>query len=170
MYPLLVLNNNEYQFLKFVNLCCRLLSYDPKKLSPWCTGFMCGFTILHIMLLDVILCHQKNHVCLFLIRICQSCKKKRGVCVPSFLELFPKTNLETLVRMLYFWLAQEQPSRTAEHLGVTRHLVGRVNKDIRSVCSLDLVRRPFYPFGGPNCVCKCDESKFTHKSKVRYSA
>ena len=51
-------------------------------------------------------------------------------------------------------------------LQVTPQLVGRVYKEVRLLCSRDIIETPFYPFGGPNQVCKCDESKFQHKRKV----
>ncbi|KAK3748910.1 hypothetical protein QZH41_012441, partial [Actinostola sp. cb2023] len=92
-------------------------------------------------------------------------KKRRSLRTNSFMEQFPKTVLENLVKIIYFWSVEEQAARTARHLAVTPQLIGRVFKQLRRACSLDLVRRPFYPFGGPNCICKCDESKFNHKSK-----
>lgn len=92
--------------------------------------------------------------------------KKRSLRTNSLFARFPKTALSTLVQMIYFWSVEESAAQTSQHIAVTPQLVGRVFKDLRQVCSLDIVHRPFIPFGGPNAICKCDESKFNHKSKV----
>ncbi|KXJ16816.1 uncharacterized protein LOC110234935 [Exaiptasia diaphana] len=96
---------------------------------------------------------------------CDRCRKKRSLRTNSFFSQFQKTKLEILVEVLYFWSAEDGVVKTARHLGISKHLVSRVFKALRRICSLDIIRRPFYPFGGPHDICKCDESMFTYKSK-----
>ena len=51
-------------------------------------------------------------------------------------------------------------------VGVTNNTAGNVYKVLRHYCKRDLQDHPIIPFGGNVCVVKCDESQFTHQSKV----
>ena len=51
-------------------------------------------------------------------------------------------------------------------LGVSKNNVGNFYALLRYYCGRDMEQRLVTPFGGPNCVVKCDESHFNHKAKV----
>lgn len=50
-------------------------------------------------------------------------------------------------------------------MNANNNLVCQVFRSLEDVCSTDIARNPFIPFGGRSIV-KCDESKFNHKAKV----
>ena len=50
-------------------------------------------------------------------------------------------------------------------LNASNNLVCQVFQSLEDVCSTEIARNPFIPFGGRSVV-KCDDSKFNHKTKV----
>ena len=79
---------------------------------------------------------------------------------------FPKICLADLLLVIYFWSEDDLQRRTARKLSLNKNLVNKIYRRIEDVCSVDIDRRPFLPFGGPAYITMCDESKFNHKAKV----
>ena len=67
--------------------------------------------------------------------------------------------------MMYFWSMDQGRTVAAQMMSINENLVCKVFRSLEDVCSLDIARNPFIPFGGA-AVVKCDESKFNHKAKV----
>lgn len=67
--------------------------------------------------------------------------------------------------MTYLWSTDISRKQTAHLMSINNNLVCRVFQRLEEVCSTDIARNPFIPFGG-RCLVKCDESKFNHKGKV----
>ncbi|XP_028514200.1 uncharacterized protein LOC114574814 [Exaiptasia diaphana] len=70
-----------------------------------------------------------------------------------------------ILAIIYFWSEDDQQRKTARKLSIPANFVSRVYRKLEDVCSEDIASYPFYPFGGPNIIVHCDESKFSHKSK-----
>ncbi|KAK3736068.1 hypothetical protein QZH41_008643 [Actinostola sp. cb2023] len=96
---------------------------------------------------------------------CRGCSKKRSLRTNSFFAHFPKIKLADAVTMLYFWSEDDGQRKTATKVGISRNLVSKFYWKVGEVCTAYLDRYPVIPFGGPNCVVQCDESKFCHKRK-----
>ncbi|XP_048588467.1 uncharacterized protein LOC5521641 isoform X1 [Nematostella vectensis] len=96
---------------------------------------------------------------------CPRCLIRRSLRTNSFFELFPKTPLSKLVVLIYFWSVEVLQVQASTMLGMTPQMVGKVCRALRLLCSRDVVDRPVYPFGGPNHVCKCDETVISFKRK-----
>ena len=67
--------------------------------------------------------------------------------------------------MIYFWSMDQSRKQTSRMMNANNNLVCQVFRSLEDVCSTDIARNPFIPFGGRSIV-KCDESKFNHKAKV----
>ena len=99
-------------------------------------------------------------------RRCTTCRKRRSLRTNSFFAQYPKTSLGDLVVIMYFWAEEDTQKRTARKMGVNNNLVHKIYNRLDDICSVDIYRRPFIPFGGPTHIINCDESKFNHKAKV----
>ena len=73
--------------------------------------------------------------------------------------------LGELLLMIYFLLMDQSRKQTSRTVNANDNLVCQVFRSLEDVCSTDIARNPFIPFGGRSAV-KCDESKFNHKTKV----
>lgn len=67
--------------------------------------------------------------------------------------------------LIYLWSIDQSRKHAACMTSMNKNLVGRVFCSLEDVCSTDIGRNPFIPFGD-RCLVKCDESKFNHKAKV----
>lgn len=67
---------------------------------------------------------------------------------------------------MYFWAEEDSQKKTARKLALNKNLVNQIYRKLEDICSVDIHRRPFIPFGGPAHIIMCDESKFNHKAKV----
>lgn len=102
----------------------------------------------------------------FSFRRCTTCRKRRSLRTNSFFAEYPKISMGELLLLIYFWSMDVTREKTARMMSINVNLVCRVFRRLEDVCSLDIDRNPFIPFGG-TAVIKCDESKFNHKAKVR---
>ena len=92
--------------------------------------------------------------------------RKGAVCGQIVFCTIPKISMGELLLLTYFWSMDMTREKTARMMSVNVNLVWRVFWRLEDVCSLDIDRNPFIPFGR-TAVVKCDESKFNHKAKVR---
>lgn len=76
-------------------------------------------------------------------------------------------SLSTLILAIFYFTQDDPEQRITRALGINASLVSKIVKRLQDACSLDIMSRPFIPFGGPGTVVKCDESKFNHKAKVK---
>ena len=83
----------------------------------------------------------------------------------SFFAQHAKVALGELLLMIYFWSMDQSRKQTSRMMNANNNLVCQVFRSLEDVCSTDIARNPFIPFGGRSIV-KCDESKFNHKAKV----
>ena len=67
--------------------------------------------------------------------------------------------------MMYFWSMDQSRKQTLCMMNVNNNLVCQVFQSLQDICSADIARNPFIPFGGRSMV-KCNESNFNHKAKV----
>lgn len=74
--------------------------------------------------------------------------------------------IATLLLAIFYFTQDDPQQRIVRALGINASLVSKIVRRLQDVCSVDLLNRPVVPFGGPGCVAKCDESKFTHRAKV----
>jgi len=102
-------------------------------------------------------------------RRCEDCSKKRSLRTNSVFAEFPKVSLCDLIMLMFFWGEDDLQRKTARKMEVNKNLVSRFFRKLEDVCTDDIINYPFTPFGGPNCIVKCDESKFNHKPKVSNS-
>ncbi|XP_068674271.1 uncharacterized protein [Montipora foliosa] len=96
---------------------------------------------------------------------CGGCSKKRSLRTNTFFAEFPKVSLSTLLLAIFYFTQDDPQQRITRALGINASLVSKIVRRLQDVCSLDIMSRPFIPFGGPGTVAKCDESKFNHKAK-----
>ena len=75
--------------------------------------------------------------------------------------------LSTLILAIFYFTQDDPEQRITRALGINASLVSKIVKRLQDACSLDIMSRPFIPFGGPGTVVKCHESKFNHKAKVK---
>lgn len=73
--------------------------------------------------------------------------------------------IATLLLAIFYFTQDDPQQRIVRALGINASLVSKIVRRLQDVCSVDLLNRPVVPFGGPGCVAKCDESKFTHRAK-----
>jgi len=66
--------------------------------------------------------------------------------------------------MIYFLLMDQSRKQTSRTMNANDNLVCQVFRSLEDLCSTDIARNPFIPFGGRSAVM-CDESKFNHKTK-----
>jgi len=119
---------------------------------------------------NTVILHSRNNGVIFsflINRRCSGCKKKRSLRTNSFFEEFPRVPLGTLLFTIHYFVSEDSQRQTARRLSLNPGLVSKIYRRLQDVCSRDLDRGPFIPFGGPGAVVKCDESKFNHKAKVR---
>ena len=92
--------------------------------------------------------------------------KKKSLRTNSFFAEFSKVPIATLLLAIFYFTQDDPQQRIVRALGINASLVSKIVRRLQDVCSVDLLNRPVVPFGGPGCVAKCDESKFTHRAKV----
>ena len=97
--------------------------------------------------------------------MCGACKKRRSLQTNSFFAMFPKIPLGELLLLIFFWSVDQSRKQTAIMGSFNKNLVCRDFRSLEDICTLEISRNPFVPFGGTSVV-KCDESKFNHKAKV----
>ena len=67
--------------------------------------------------------------------------------------------------MIYFWSMDQRWKQTSCMINVNNNLVCQVFQSLEDICSADIARNLFIPFGGRSMV-KCNKSNFNHKPKV----
>lgn len=102
-----------------------------------------------------------------LLRRCGGCSKKRSLRTNTFFAEFSKVSLSTLILAIFYFTQDDPQQRITRALGINASLVSKIVTRLQDVCSIDIMSRPFIPFGGPGTVVKRDESKFNHKAKVK---
>lgn len=98
-------------------------------------------------------------------RRCRGCRKKRSLRTNSFFAQHAKVALGELLLMMYFWSMDQSRKQTSRMMNANNNLVCQVFRSLEDICSTDIARNPFIPFGRRTAV-KCDESKFNHKAKM----
>ncbi|XP_048588792.1 uncharacterized protein LOC116604693 isoform X2 [Nematostella vectensis] len=96
---------------------------------------------------------------------CPTCHRRTSVRMGSFFGEFPRIRLATMVEAIHHWAKKIKQKTSAEMLGISERVVGKISSRLRDICAEDLRRRPVIPFGGPGIICEIDESLFNHKAK-----